>query len=82
MLNQALALPEDSIITVTQLACIEEGCAPLETVIGLLRPGMPPLQHKVHKSTDALDAGDLVRVCSAWGFPVAMSCFNELNDEK
>ena len=38
VLIAALELPEDAIITVSQLACMEEDCAPLETVIGLLRP--------------------------------------------
>ena len=38
VLREALALSEDVTVTVTQLACLEEDCAPLETVIGLLRP--------------------------------------------
>lgn len=66
-LHRALALPDTATLTVTQLACREAGCAPLETVIGLLRPGCPPLQHRLHKATDAIDADDLVAVCSAWG---------------
>ncbi len=48
---------------------LAEGCAPVETVIGLLRPDVPQL-HKLHKSMDAVDAKDLVRVCTAWGFDV------------
>ena len=48
-LHEALGLSDDDLITVTQLACLEEDCAPLETVIGLLRPSRPQLQHKVHK---------------------------------
>ena len=36
-LHENLPFQEDTIITVTQLACLEEGCAPVETVIGLLR---------------------------------------------
>lgn len=72
-LHDALELPEDALITVTQLACLEEECAPLETVFGLLRPGVPQLQHKVHKETDAVDAEDLMEVCKAWGFSVVPS---------
>ncbi len=75
-LREALELPEDTLITVTQLACLEEDCAPLETVIGLLRPGVPQLQHKVHKPTDSVDAADLVQVCKTWGFSVDISFFN------
>jgi hypothetical protein len=69
-LRETLELPEDATITVTQLACLEEACAPLETVIGLLRAGAPQLQYKVHKATDAINAGDLEQVCKAWGFDV------------
>ena len=67
-LLEVLELPDDAMVTVTQLACLEEDCAPLETVIGLLRTGLPQLQHKIHKATDAIDAADLVAVCDAWGF--------------
>ena len=39
-----------------------------ETASSLLRPDAPPLQHKLHKPTDAVDDEDLVQVCTAWGF--------------
>lgn len=67
-LREALDLPDDATVTVSQLACLEEACAPLETVIGLLRPGSPQRQHRVHKPTDDIDAQDLAQVCEAWGF--------------
>ncbi len=57
-------------VTVTELACLEEGCAPVETAIGVIRPDAPQLQCKLHKPMDAVDAGDLVQVCAAWGFDV------------
>ena len=66
-LRAALSLPDSTTVTVTELACLEEGCPPIETVIGLLRPAAPALQHKLHKTTDA---EDLVQVCTAWGFGV------------
>ncbi len=69
-LRGALSLPDGTTVTVTELACLEEGCAPIETVVALLRPNAPPLQHKLHKPTDAVDAEDLVQVCKAWGFDV------------
>ena len=69
-LRAALSLPDGTMVTVTELACLEEGCAPIETVVALLRPDAPPLQHKLHKPTDAVDAEDLVQVCKAWGFDV------------
>ena len=69
-LRAALSLPDGTTVTVTELACLEEGCAPIETVVALLRPDAPPLQHKLHKPTDAVDADDLVQICKAWGFHV------------
>ena len=74
-LREALDLAEEATITVSQLACLEDGCAPLETVIGLLRPDLPPLQHRLHKATDAVDAADLLEVCRAWGADVPLSAF-------
>ena len=69
-LREALGLSDDMTVTVTELACLEEGCAPIETAIGLLRPDAPQLQYKLHKSMDAVDTKDLVEVCAAWGFNV------------
>ncbi len=72
-LREALNLSDDVTVTVTELACLEAGCDPVETVIGLLRPDAPQLQFKLHKPMDAVDAKDLVQVCTAWGFDVQMS---------
>ena len=74
-LRAALSLPDGTTVTVTELACLEEGCAPVETVIGLLRPDAPQLQHKLHKPMDAVDARDLVQVCKAWGFDGRTAAF-------
>jgi len=67
-LREVLGLAEDTTVTVTELACFEEGCPPVETVFGLLRPDAPQLQCKLHKPIDAVDAEDLAQVCAAWGF--------------
>ena len=75
-LQKALNLDEDATLTVTQLACLEEDCAPLETVIGLLLPGMPQRQHKVHKPTDSITAQDLLDLCTAWGVVIESSFFD------
>ena len=80
-LRAALGLPDDATVTVTELACLEEGCAPIETVVALLRPDAPPLQHKFHKPTDAIDAADLVQVCEAWGFDVQIPIPAPLSQE-
>ena len=67
VLREALTLSDDVTVTVAELACLEEDCAPVETVIGLLRPDAPQLQAKVHKSMDAVDAEDLAQICATWG---------------
>ncbi len=81
-LRKALSLSDDMAVTVTELACLEEGCPPVETVIGLLRPDAPQLQYKLHKPMDAVDADDLTQVCKAWGFDVQIAVFEPLTREK
>ena len=80
-LREALSLSDDMTVTVTELACLEEGCAPVETVIGLLRPDAPQLQCKLHKPMDAVDAADLFQVCTAWGFDVSIPVLAPLLQE-
>ena len=72
-LREALQLPEDAILTVSELACMEEECPPFETVVGLLRSNAPQLQYKIHKSMKDIDAQDLISLCSEWGFDVHIS---------
>ena len=80
-LREALRLSDDTTVTVTELACLEEGCAPVETAIGLLRPDAPQLQCKLHKPMDAIDARDLVQVCASWGFDVEIPVLAPLLQE-
>ena len=80
-LREALNLPGDVTVTVPELACLEEGCAPVETVIGLLRPDAPQLQCKLHKPMDVVDAKDLFQVCTAWGFDVKIPVLAPLLQE-
>ena len=81
-LHEALGLPEEAIITVTQLACLEKDCAPLETVIGLHRPGEPQLQYKLHKATDAVGTEDLLLVCEAWGIKAKTIIIDSFSKER
>ena len=74
-MREALNLSDDMTVTVTELACLEEGCGPVETAIGVLRPDAPQLQCKLHKPMDTVDAADLVQVCAAWGFDVEIPAF-------
>ena len=77
-LHEGLELPEDAIITVSELACLEEACAPFETVIGLLRSKEPQLQHKIHKPVKDINVQDLISVCSKWGFEVHLSAVESI----
>ena len=77
-LREALSLPDDAAISVTELACLEEGCAPVETMFALLRRDAPRNQHKLHKATDAVDAEDLFQVCTSWGFDVQLPLLKRL----
>ena len=54
ILREVLGLPDEATVTLSQLACLEEDCAPLETVIGLLQPGLPQKQHKIRQSDGRL----------------------------
>ena len=80
-LREALKLSDDVTVTVTELACLEEGCPPVETAIGLLRPDAPQLQCKLHKPMDAVDAKDLVQVCASWGFDAEIPVLAPLPQE-
>ena len=81
VLHTSLELPESAVITVTQLACLEDDCSPLETVFGLLQENASLRQFKIHKPTSAIDAEDLHRVCQEWGFLVSVSTIkNALNE--
>jgi len=55
-----LDLAEDETVTVTQLACREAGCAPVETVLAVLRPGAP-LHRTVPLPADAVSVADVQR---------------------
>lgn len=73
LLFEVLELPEDAIVTIAELACMEDSCAPIETVIGLLRSKTPQLQYKIHKSVKDINVQDLILICSEWGFDIHIS---------
>jgi len=77
-LFEILELPEDAIITITELACMEDSCAPFETVFGLFRTDLPQLQCKIHKSIKDISAQNLISVCSEWDFEVHISTLEPL----
>ena len=46
--RELLGLPSDTPISIAELACMDEGCPDLETVIGVMEPGKPIATYKVH----------------------------------
>lgn len=48
--REVMELPDDTPITVAELACPDEGCPDIETVIGVLKPGTPIVMIRVHAS--------------------------------
>lgn len=46
--RDALDLPEDTPISIAELACRDEGCPDIETVIGILKPDQPIVTFKLH----------------------------------
>ena len=81
-LEKALSLPDSATISITELACSEEGCPPIETVVALLQAGSNPLQHKFNKPAGEFKSADLVEVSVRWGFPVDADLFNNFDKEK
>lgn len=56
--------PDDTVL-VTELRCHEPGCPPVETVIGILRPGHDSLQYKIAKAPGAIGREDVEALTNA-----------------
>jgi len=59
-----LGLGEEATVMVTELACMEEGCPPVETVIAVFRPGMSKLQFRLHRPISEITAHDIEEMCT------------------
>jgi hypothetical protein len=59
-----LALDEDATVLVTELACMEEGCPPIETVIAVFHPNKPKVQFRLHRSMSDITTSDIQRMCA------------------
>lgn len=51
-------LDETVVISVTELACRDEGCPDIETVIGIMRPGADIETIRVHKALADVEQSD------------------------
>jgi len=57
---QVLDLSEDIPIAISQLACTEPGCPPLETVISVMK--RPPETYKLHKTVASIRYEDICQL--------------------
>ena len=60
----ALNLDEEATVMVSELACMEEGCPPVETVIAVFRPAMGKLQFRLHRPIAEITAHDIEEMCA------------------
>jgi hypothetical protein len=54
---QILAVDAETLISISQLACREPGCPPIETVITVMTH--PVQQYKLHKAANDIQEADL-----------------------
>ncbi len=60
--REALALPADATLMVSELTCTEPGCPPLETVIAVLDGGGGPRQFKIHRALADVTRADVAAI--------------------
>jgi hypothetical protein len=59
-----LGLGGEATVMVTELACMEEGCPPVETIIAVFRPAMDRLQFRLHRPISEITAHDIEEMCA------------------
>jgi len=80
VLRAQLGLTDADTLTVAELACLDSECAPIETVLGLMRPGSPQLQHRLHKPSSEVSIEDLADACAAWRAAVERPKVDDAHD--
>jgi hypothetical protein len=60
----ALGLDDEATVMVSELACMEEGCPPVETIIVVFRPAMDKLQFRLHRPISEITAHDIEEMCA------------------
>ena len=60
--REVLDLPEDTAISIAELACQDEGCPDIETVIRVMEPGKSIVTYKVHLPISDIVIDDLGEV--------------------
>jgi hypothetical protein len=54
-----LDVDDDTTVMISQLACTEPGCPPIETVVAVLSPGVPPRRWTLHLPVEQITTDDL-----------------------
>lgn len=62
--RELMELPEDTAVTVAELACRDDGCPDIETVIGVLEPRKPIEKFSVHSSMAQVTRQDVAEAAS------------------
>lgn len=57
--SELLPIAEDSVVSVMELECTEEGCPPIETIVAAIEKGKPTRQWKIHKPISKITRQDL-----------------------
>lgn len=60
--KEILQLEHDVAVSVTELACRDEGCPDVETVVGVMHPGQPIQTLRVHLPISEITRDDLVEI--------------------
>lgn len=58
-IRELMDLPEDTPVTVAELACRDDGCPDIETVIGVLEPDKPIVKIRVHSTMIEVTRADV-----------------------
>ena len=61
-----LELDENATVMVTELACAEEGCPPIETAIAVFRPDMEKLHLRLHRPIADITAQEIHDICAPY----------------
>jgi hypothetical protein len=59
-----LGLNSEATVMVSELACMEEGCPPVETIIAVFRPERDKLQFRLHRPISEITAHDIEEMCA------------------
>lgn len=57
--RETYGLDEDVVVSITEIACRDDGCADIETVVGIMRPGQPIETVRLHKPLAEVERSDI-----------------------